>query len=387
MLAYLAMMAPRLVELRRVLKAEGSLYLHCDPTASHYIKILMDAVFGARHFRNEIVWKRTSAHVNPKRWGPVHDVLLFYGKSDRVTWNIVYQGYDPGYLNVKYRNVDQKGKYRLTDLTGAGWTEGDSGKDWHGFSVKQLGRHWAVPKDEVVHLAGGSKAAQLTTREKLDLLDDNGFIYWTPRGKHGGKGFPQFKRYLSGGVPIQDVITDISPINSQAQERLGYPTQKPEALLERILTASSYENDVVLDPFCGCGTAIAVAERMNRRWFGIDITHHATNLIKWRLRDGMGVEAGEGYRVIGEPTDFFGAKQLAEDDRFQFQSWALGLVGARTEEPARKGADQGVDGFLRFHDEPTGGKPKPSSFRSNQATCHQKISGICAVHWNEKRRK
>jgi DNA modification methylase len=354
MMAYLVMMAPRLQELHRVLKPTGSVYLHCDPTASHYLKLLMDAIFDARSFRNEVIWKRTSAHVNPKRWGPVHDILLFYSKSDAYQWLPTFQAYDENYLNVKYRNDDNGKKYRLSDLTGAGTRQGDSGQPWRGLDPTKMGRHWAVPKDEVVELVGNEKASTMTTQEKLDLLDANGFIYWTPRGKGGGPGFPQFKRYLEAGMPIQDVVTDIFPINSQAQERLGYPTQKPEALLERIVTASSNEGDVVLDPFCGCGTSISVAERLHRKWIGIDITHLAITLIRHRLFDQFKSELAP-YEVIGDPKDLASARALALEDRYQFQWWAAGLVDAfPAQDKKKKGADSGIDGYINFIDDTSG---------------------------------
>jgi DNA modification methylase len=355
MLAYLSMMAPRLVELRRVLTETGSIYLHCDPTASHYLKMLMDAVFGPQNFQNEIVWKRTSAHVNPKRYGPVHDVLLFYSRSDAHLWNIVFQSYEKEYLDTKYRHQDDRGSYRLTDLTGNGVRHGDSGQPWRDCDPNKTARHWAVPREVVVSLIGVEAAAKMTTQEKLDLLDEHAFIYWTPRGKKGGAGFPQLKRFLTGGVPAQDVITDIPPINSQAHERLGYPTQKPEALLDRIIMASSNENDCVLDPFCGCGTAIASAQRLKRRWIGIDITHLAIGLIKHRLHDAFGDAAQ--FNVVGEPVSVPDAEALAESDPYQFQWWALGLVSARPNEQ-KKGADRGVDGRLFFHDEERGGQSK-----------------------------
>ena len=359
MLAYLTMMAPRLVELQRVLKATGSIYLHCDPTASHYLKLLMDAIFGPDHFRNEVVWKRTSAHVNPKRWGPVHDTILFYSKSDRYTWNLVSQEYEAGYLKTKYRKSDERGSYRLTDLTGAGLRTGASGKPWQGHAPASIGRHWAVPRSVIESLLGAEKVATMDTQEKLDFLDGQGYIYWTPKGKSGGVGFPQLKRYLSGGIPIQDVITDIPPINSQAQERLGYPTQKPEALLERILRSSSNEGDTALDPFCGCGTAVSVAQRLDRRWIGIDITHLAIALIKVRLRDAFGPQIVKSYEVHGEPVSLPDAAALAVLDRYQFQWWALGLVGARPiPKDQKKGADQGIDGRLYFHEGGESGKTK-----------------------------
>jgi site-specific DNA-methyltransferase (adenine-specific) len=353
MMAYLAMMAPRLVELRRVLKQTGSIYLHCDPTASHYLKILMDAVFGPQFFKNEVIWKRTSAHVNPKRWGPVHDTLLFYSKGQNVEWNNVLQAYDESHIAAKYGNEDEKGRFALSDLSGAGTRGGDSGLAWRGFNPTEKGRHWAVPKDEVIALVGEARFEQMTTQQKLDLLDEKGYIYFPKRGRNGEAGLPRFKRYLESGMPVQDVVTDISPINSQAQERLGYPTQKPEALLERIIKASSNEGDLVLDPFCGCGTTVQVAQHLKRRWIGIDITHLAIGLIKKRLSDAFGPEIKSTYDVIGEPTDYAGAAQLAEEDKYQFQWWALGQVGARPTDQ-KKGADRGIDGRLYFHDDDSG---------------------------------
>lgn len=353
MMAYLANMAPCLVELRRVLKPTGSIYLHCDPTASHYLKLLMDAVYGAVNFRNEIVWKRTSAHVNPKRWGPVHDTILFYGKTKDVKWFPAYQAYTQSHLDNKYKYEDERGFYTLSDLTGAGATKSESGKPWRGFSPEKIGRHWALPKKILEELVGHEIAENLTTQEKLEILDDYGFIYFAKKSK-GSKGkknplpgFPRLKRYLSEGMPIQDTITDISPINSQAAERLGYPTQKPEALLERIVRASSNEGDVILDPFCGCGTSISVAQKMKRSWIGIDITHLAITLIKKRMRDSHGDKIFKQYKVVGEPVDLKGAIELAEQDKYQFQWWALGLVSARPEEQ-KKGADRGIDGRRTF---------------------------------------
>ena len=240
MMAYLTMMAVRLIELHRVLKPTGSLYLHCDPTASHYLKLLLDAVFGAANFRNEVVWKRTSAHSSAKRWGPVHDILLFLSKSNQFVWNKVQQEYDQVYVESFFTHSDEDGRrWRRADLTGAGVRHGDSGRPWRGIDVAAKGRHWAFP-------AG-----------KLDRMDADGRIHW-PKKKGG---MPQRKRYIDElpGMPIQDIIDDIKPIHNVGQERLGYPTQKPLALLERIIGASSNEGDVVLDPFCGCGTAVHAA--------------------------------------------------------------------------------------------------------------------------------
>lgn len=327
MMAYLAMMAPRLVELRRVLRSTGSLYLHCDPTASHYLKMLLDATIGPERFLNEIVWKRTSAHSSAKRYGPVHDVLLFYGKTDAYRWNRIFQPYDPEYLETFFDQHDSDGRrWKRMDLTGAGMRHGQTGQPWRGLDVTAKGRHWAYPP------------------AKLDDLDAKGRVHW-PDKKGGMPRLKQYPEDLSG-VPLQDVWTDIKPLHNLAAERLGYPTQKPVALMDRILAASSNEGDVVLDPFCGCGTTIASAQKMNRRWIGIDITHLAITLIRGRLTDTF--EGTAEYEVLGEPVSLPDASKLAADDPYQFQWWALGLVGARPVEE-RKGADKGIDGRIYFH--------------------------------------
>jgi DNA modification methylase len=346
MMAYLAMMAPRLVELRRVLKETGSIYLHCDPTASHYLKILMDSIFGPQFFRSEIIWKRTSAHNSAKRWGPVHDVVLFFAKSEQSIWNRVFEDYKEEYLNRFYRHEDEGGRYRLGDLTGAGTRKGESGLPWQGVDPTKAGRHWAVPGPE----DKPENWSELSVQQRLDYLETEGAIQWPKSG-----GIPRFKRYLrrDRGTSIQDVINDIGPISSHAKERLGYPTQKPEALLERIIKATSNEGDLVLDPFCGCGTTVQVAQRLNRRWIGIDITHLAIGLIKKRLSDTFGPEIRTHYEVVGEPTDYQGAASLAAEDKYQFQWWALGQMGARPAEQ-KKGADRGIDGRLYFHDDESG---------------------------------
>jgi DNA modification methylase len=346
--AYLVMMAPRLVELHRVLKPTGSLYLHCDPTASHYLKVMLDVIFRARNFRNEIVWKRTGAHGGAKRWGPVHDIILFYTKSDQYLWNRVYEPLDRDYIERFYRYTDERGRYQLVSLTGAGVTKGDSGKPWRGVDPTQVGRHWAVPQSIVEQLVGKERAQQMSVQEKLDLLDSAGYIVWPARGR-----VPRYKRYLemSEGNPIQDVITDIQPIGAHARERLGYPTQKPLALLERIIQASSNEGDIVLDPFCGCGTAIVAAQKLNRRWIGIDITHLAIALIKYRLSDMFDLKEGEDYRVVGEPTTVAEARVLALQDRDEFQKWAIGLIPRARPFQQKKGKDTGIDGILYFQDD------------------------------------
>ena len=334
MMAYLAMMAPRLVELHRVLKPTGSLYLHCDPTASHYLKLLLDAVFGPDQFRNEIIWKRTSAHSSARRYGPVHDTLLFYSQSERYLWEPRHTAYGEAYLSTFFDQRDSDGRrWKRSDLTGSGVRHGDSGLPWRGIDVSAKHRHWMHPP------------------KVLDRLDSEGKIHW-PK-KPGG--MPRLKQYPEDlpGVPLQDVWTDIRPMHNLAAERLGYPTQKPEALLERLIEASSNPGDVVLDPFCGCGTAIAVAERLKRRWIGIDITHLAVDLMRYRLKYAFGPELSP-YKVVGDPKDVASARALAEEDRYQFEWWALGLVDARPAQNKKKGADRGIDGYIYFFDDDSG---------------------------------
>jgi DNA modification methylase len=339
MMAYLAIMAPRLAELRRVLTQAGSIYLHCDPTASHYLKMLMDAIFGPDKFRNEIIWKRSHGHNSAKRFGVAHDTILFYSRSASPTWQPVFHTYDPDYVLKHYRHADAHGRlYKHENPTGAGTRRGITGQPWRGIDPTPKGRHWAKTHDE------------------MDRLDAEGLIHWPDKG-----GWPYIKVYLDErlGSPAQDVWTDIDVINMMAQERLGYPTQKPVALLERIIQASSKIGDTVLDPFCGCGTAIVAAQKLERRWIGIDITHLAIGLIRHRLTSSFGTEVK--YGVIGEPADLASATELAETDPYQFQWWALGLCGARPAEQ-KKGADKGIDGRLYFHDESSGGSTKQIIF-------------------------
>jgi len=326
MLAYLVMMAPRLVELRRALNQAGSIYLHCDPAASHYLKMLLDAVFGPENFRTEIIWKRSSAHSDAKQGraqhGRIHDVILFYTKTDDWKWNNVFTPYDESYVEDFYKHVEPETgrRYQLGDLSGPG----GEAKGNPAYEIMGVTRFWRFSK------------------EKAEDLIRQGRIIQTKPG-----AVPRYKRYLDemAGAPLQDLWIDIGPISSQAAERLGYPTQKPEALLERIIQASSNEGDIVLDPFCGCGTTIAAAQKLKRRWIGIDITFLAITLMKKRLLDAFGAEAK--FKVMGEPTSLPDAAALAESDPYQFQWWTLGLVGARPVEQ-KKGADKGIDGKIVF---------------------------------------
>jgi site-specific DNA-methyltransferase (adenine-specific) len=327
MMAYLTMMAIRLVEMHRVLKSTGSIYLHCDPTASHYLKIVMDGIFSAFNFTNEIIWKRTSGHSDATRYGNVHDTILFYTKTDKPVWNKVFQKYDPDYVENYYRYIDDDGRrFKSGDLSAYGLQGGGYEYEWNGHK-----KIWRCPK------------------ETMQRLDNEGKIYYTKNG------VPRLKQYLdeAPGMPPQDMWTDIQSLRSWHQERLSYPTQKPEALLERIIEASSNEDDMVMDPFCGCGTTIAAAEKLNRKWIGIDITHLAITLMKHRLNTAFGKDLSP-YEVIGDPKDLQGAKALAEHDRFQFEWWALGKVAARPAQDKKKGADSGVDGYIYFFDDNSG---------------------------------
>ena len=327
MMAYLVMMTPRLVELRRVLKPTDSIYLHCDPTASHYLKLLMDAVFGPVFFQNEIIWKRTSGHSDARRYGRVHDVLLFYTLGTEAKWNVTYQPYEDDYVKQYYRYKDPDGRLWMSDnLSASGLQGGGYEYEWRGIT-----RVWRVPK------------------ETMEQLDREGRIFYTKNG------IARRKRYLddSSGLKVQDIWTDTQALRSWHKERLGYPTQKPQALLERIIQASSNEGDVVLDPFCGCGTAVAAAEKLKRRWVGIDVTHLAVALMKSRLRTAFDLHPGADYRVVGEPADVGSARALAEQDRYQFQYWAMSLLEALPrEQDRRKGADRGIDGAVHFIDGP-----------------------------------
>jgi site-specific DNA-methyltransferase (adenine-specific) len=367
MLAYLSMMAPRLVELQRVMKPTASIYLHCDPTASHYLKLLMDSVFGADNFRNEIVWRRTGAHAPKKSFGPLHDTLLFYSKTSAYYFHVLRTPYMRGHVEGRYK-ADASGRMKFTSggnvLTGAGKTGGESGQPWQGFDPSAKNRHWAVPGFLTEQMP--PTFAQLGVLAKLDALYEAKLIDVIP-----GTAWPTPVRFLgtSDGQPISDIWAyqpytegtvfgteagidaDVGWMGPTDPERLGYPTQKPLGLLERAISSSCPADGIVLDPFCGCGTTIAAAEKLNRRWIGIDITHLAIGLIKHRLVDTYGPTITATYSVIGEPTDVGGAEQLAKDDPFQFQAWALGLVGARVASSAKKGGDQGIDGRLYFHDD------------------------------------
>jgi site-specific DNA-methyltransferase (adenine-specific) len=324
-MAYLVMMTVRLLELRRVLKDTGSFYLHCDPTMSHYIKLMLDQIFGPTHFRSEIMWKRFSGHGNVYRsLGRIHDILLFYSKGDKWIWNQQYRPLSEKYVESFFRYVEPETgrRYRLQNVLNPNKNRPHLTYEWNG--------HVRVWK---------------WTKEKMQQLHDAGLLVYSKIGLIKG-----VKQYLdeSLGQKIDDVWDDIRPVGQTDDTKLGYETQKPLALLERIIKTSSNEGDIVLDPFCGCGTALVAAQKLNRRWVGIDITHLAINVMKKRLQDSF---PGIQLEVIGEPKDFASACELAQQNRYQFQWWALSLVSAKPLGEKKKGADQGIDGVIDFIDD------------------------------------
>ena len=330
MMAYLAMMAVRLVELHRVLKPAGSLYLHCDPTASHYLKLVLDAVFGAENFRTEIVWKRTFAHGNVGRtYGDVTDSILFYSKTIKYVWNQPFRQVAGERIAVKYPKADPDGRL------------------WQSVTLRNPGLR---PNLHYPYTASNGVTYQPHPNgwscnvERMRKYDREGRLHFPVRAD----GALRLKMYAdeSPGERLQSLWDDIPPISSQAQERLGYPTQKPRALLERIIAASSNPGDVVLDPFCGCGTAVDAAQKLGRRWIGIDVTHLAIGLIEKRLREGYGDAVP--FETVGVPKDLASAQRLAADDPHQFQAWITLRLGGWPWMGGRKGGDKGVDGYFYY---------------------------------------
>jgi len=329
MMAYITMMAARLVELHRVLKATGSIFLHCDPTSGHYVKLLLDSIFGPKNFRNEIVWKRSQPKGHAKiRLSRAHDVIFFYAKSDEALLQSLYLEHDPQYLKKFYRFVEAETgrRYTLDNLL-------NPNKDRPNLTYE-------FPP------GSGTVRVWRWTKERMMEAWEDGRVIAPEEGE-----VVRYKRYLDemSGTTLTDVWDDIEHLHGSSKERLGYPTQKPEALLERIINLGSNEGDLILDPFCGCGTAVAVAERLKRRWIGIDITHLAIKLIKKRLQDTFPTDLPI-YEVIGEPRDLKSAEALALQDRHKFEWWAIDMVDARPAQDKRKGADRGIDGVIYFQE-------------------------------------
>lgn len=364
MSAYIVMMTVRLLELKRVLKKTGSIYLHCDSTASHYLKIMMDQIFGPTNFVNEIIWRRTGSNNSADGFGPIHQTILFYAKDKNEMKFYYTKGpYTIDYVKKFFIEEDERGIFRSVLLTGPGTRKGDSGKPWKGYNPTSSGRHWqpASYLYEKYKELTNDDLSKYPLLERLEKLDGIGLIHWGKNAK-----VPTYKLYLkdASGVPYQDIWAfqpgtqgciynnpnigidqDVKWLTGEDKEKLGYPTQKPLGLLERILRASSKEGDIVLDPFCGCGTTIDASEKLGRKWVGIDITHLAINLIKRRIKDKY---PNAKFDIIGEPKDLEGAKQLATSDRYQFQWWALSLIDAIPANDKKKGADTGIDGEIFY---------------------------------------
>ena len=326
LLAYLSYMVERLVLLKGILRATGSIYLHCDPTCSHYLKVMMDGIFGHENFQNEIVWKRTSAHSDSKKLGRVHDVVLHFSKTSRFTKNSMHVPYEQEYIDKRYNNTDPDGrKWMSSPITAKGLTGGG-----YEYSYKGVEDNWRVPL------------------KRMKELDKSGQLHFTRTGRI------RQKKYLDQmkGVPLGDIWNDVFPVNSQADERMGYATQKPLALLERIISASTNPGDVVLDPFCGCATTLEASHKLDRQWIGIDIAFHAVNRVaRVRLEDRLNLKEGKDFEIKGVPLTVEGAQDLWEKDPYQFQKWAVeraeGFVSTK------RTSDGGIDGRIYFSDSDT----------------------------------
>ncbi len=363
LMAYLIYMVVRLLYMKTLLRPQGSIYLHCDPEASHYIKIMMDGIFGHDNFRNEIIWRRTGSHGARRIFGPIHDVIFFYSKGPQYYFGNPKRPYMKGHVDRRYR-LEDSGKYKFTSggnvLTGRGiTTKGDSGKTWRGFNPSAKNRHWAIPGFLADQMS--SDFGKLGVIEKLDALYEFGLIDISE-----GNAWPTPVRYLEegDGVSIQDIWAyqpytegtvantndgidaDVRWLGPTDPERLGYPTQKPVGLLKRIILASSKKGDVIFDPFCGCGTTIYAAEETERKWIGCDIAILAIKLIKEVLDDRYRLSEGTHFEVNGIPVSVEQAKVLFDRDPHQFQNWFVERVGGLP--LTKKGADRGIDGRLYF---------------------------------------
>jgi DNA modification methylase len=359
---YINWMEARLRHLHRVLKPTGSLYLHCDQAAGHYLKVLCDGIFTQRHFRSEIVWRRTGSNSAAQRYGPIHQTIFYYRKSAKTRFSPVFGPYTTAYVEKQFRYEDERGRYRPVLLTGPGKRSGESGKQWRHYDPTKANRHWQPSSyvyDKYRELTGDDLAAY-PLLERLDRLDEAGLIHWPEKAE----GVPNYRYYLADapGVALQDIWAyqpgtdgliygdcggqaidqDVKWLSTNDAERVGYPTQKPEGVLSRIIRASTSEGEIVLDPFCGCGTTIAVAEKLKRQWIGIDISPQAVEIMKLRLH-----KLGATPKILGLPTSVDDLRQLGP---FEFQYWIIQRVLA-TPSP-RPVADKGIDGYSFFEQLP-----------------------------------
>lgn len=373
---YLTMMSLRILELHRVLKPTGSFYLHCDPTMSHYLKTVCDIIFGEKNFSSEIIWRRTGTHNKVTRYAPIHDVILFYTKSEVHRWNGLKRPYMKGHIDthfIKDKN-GWKTNYYGNVLTGSGIRNGESGEPWRGYNPTAKKRHWAIPGALLNEL--DEDISHLSQHEKLEYLFNKGFIKITK-----GQAWPIYERYLkdNDGQPVSDlwayqpytegtvfesdggIDSDVKWLSPQDQERLGYPTQKPKALLERIIKASSNEGDTVLDGFSGCGTTVDAAEGLHRNWIGIDISPIAISLVKRRLIDTYGEHLSK-FEVRGTPTDEQSAIELWRQNPNAFQDWWLTEFEVFSTTFGTKGPDKGVDGLAQYLVDPATQKVARAAF-------------------------
>lgn len=360
---YVDWMMKRLRQMHRVLRPTGSLFLHCDQAASHYLKVALDEIFGRQHFRNEIIWRRTASNSAAKRFGPIHQTILYYGKSDETPFYPVYGPYTEGYVRQFFKHKDERGRYRSVLLTGSGKRKGESGSQWRHYNPNSSGRHWAIPKYlvELYETMTGEDLEGRSIIERLDLFDEAGLIHWGTRKANGG--VPNYKFYLANapGVALQDIWAfqpgtegmvygrpeegideDVKWLSSSDRERVGYPTQKPEGVLERIIRSSTKKGQVVLDPFCGCGTTVAVAHRLEREWIGIDISPSAVEVMKDRLE-----KHGATPKTEGLPET---ESDLRELGHFEFQNWAV--LKVHGEPSPTLSNDGGIDGLSFMYEEP-----------------------------------
>lgn len=323
--AYLVTMAPRLSEIARTLREDGSLYVHCDPTASHYLKVLLDQILGPDNFRSEIIWKRTHAHSSSRRYGPIHDTILFYSKGPKYDWNPVYAGYRTEYLDKFFTHEDDAGRYQLITCTAPGSRLGTRAHyEWRG-KLPPPGRHWAW------------KAEQMEEFERQGRL------------MYSANGTPRLKRYVGDGqgVPLQDVWIDINRLDAHSEERIGFETQKPLALIERIIAASSNAGDLVLDPFCGSGTTLVAAERMGRDWVGMDSSLLACSIALARVRQEVNLGR---VRLHGFPSDRKAALSLLRSQPHAFGVWGTSMLAALIDRTAVNPTLATGTGRLRMQD-------------------------------------
>jgi len=356
--AYIDYMRPRCFELARVLKKTGSLYYHCDWHAGHYVKVMLDQLLGENNFQNMIVWKRSHAHSDTKQgmsqYGRICDYLFFYTGGKRWTWNTLYKPYDLEYLESEYRHVaEDERRYKETDVTAAK-PGGDTRYEWRVKRLKRAGAEW-VPDldDEWKHPQQGMeyKAVRPYDRRYWAYSKQNLIEFWNA-GKltHRSTGMPRLMQFADDmpGTPLQDLWSDIPPISALAAERLGYPTQKPLVLLERIIKISSNPNDIVLDAFCGCGTALVAAQTLDRQWIGIDISPTACRVMAKRLRDVCKLRedetlwrSGRGFVTRDLPWT---EEKLRQIPPFEFENWAVIALGGIPNK-AQVG-DLGIDGRI-----------------------------------------